>query len=51
MKAVTVEKLNYLVGVAHSPQVGVGERFVPASYLVRTLFGDATDVDQMLIRF
>ncbi|MGF7026392.1 MULTISPECIES: hypothetical protein [Sphingobacterium] len=36
MKAATAKSLDYLVGAAHSPQVGFGERFVPASYLLRT---------------
>ncbi len=48
MNPVTVENLDYLVGAAHSPQVGFGERFVPASYLVRTCFGQATDIEQVL---
>ncbi len=50
MKAATVENLDYLVGVAHSPQVGFGERFVPASYLLRTSNRYRTGAVQLLTK-
>ncbi len=48
MKAVTAKNLDYLVGVAHSPQIRFAVRFGPASDEVRTCFGQATDIEQVL---
>ncbi|WP_448137900.1 hypothetical protein [Sphingobacterium siyangense] len=44
MKAVTAKNLDYLVWAAHSPQVRLGKD----SYLLRTCFGQATDIEQVL---
>ncbi|MFA4978554.1 MAG: hypothetical protein WC589_13660 [Sphingobacterium sp.] len=48
MKTAKVENLDYLVGAAHSPQIRFAVRFGPASDEVRTCFGQATDIEQVL---